>query len=69
MFEYIRKAADGCGLRNIHVMALTNSVHNNVEDMGADGHPNYNGHRKIAYAVIPYISTITGWGLDDRNVK
>ncbi len=69
MFEYIRKAADDCGLKNIHIMALTNSVHNNVEDMGADGHPNYNGHRKIAYAVIPYISTITGWGLDDRNVK
>ena len=69
MFEYIRKVVDSCGLRNVHIMTLTNSVHNNVEDMGADGHPNYNGHLKIAYAVIPYISTITGWELNDNIVK
>lgn len=69
MFEYIRKVVDSCGLRNVHIMTLTNSVHNNVEDMGADGHPNYNGHRKIAYTVIPYISTITGWGMNDNIVK
>lgn len=69
MFEYIRKVVDSCGLRNVHIMTLTNSVHNNVEDMGADGHPNYNGHRKIAYTVIPYISTITGWELTGNNVK
>ena len=69
MFEYIRKVVDSCGLRNVHIMTLTNSVHNNVEDMGADGHPNYNGHRKIAYTVIPYISTITGWEMNDNIVK
>lgn len=69
MFEYIRKAVESCGLKNIHITALTNSVHNDVEDMGADGHPNYNGHRKIAYAVIPYISTITGWELNDNKVR
>ena len=69
MFEYIRKVVDSCGLRNVHIMTLTNSVHNNVEDMGADGHPNYNGHLKIAYAVIPYISTITGWEMNDNIVK
>ena len=69
MFEYIRKVVDSCGLRNVHIMTLTNSVHNNVEDMGADGHPNYNGHRKIAYTVIPYISTIAGWELTGNNVK
>ena len=69
MFEYIRKVVDSCGLKNVHIMTLTNSVHNNVEDMGADGHPNYNGHLKIAYAVIPYISTITGWEMNDNIVK
>ncbi len=69
MLEYVRKAVESCGLKNVHITTLTNSVHNNVEDMGADGHPNYNGHRKIAYTVIPYISTITGWELNDNNVK
>ena len=69
MLEYVRKAVESCGLKNIHITALTNSVHNDVEDMGADGHPNYNGHRKIAHAVIPYISTITGWELNDNKVR
>ncbi len=69
MAVYIRKALDSCGLRNIHIMALSQSVHNNVEDMGADGHPNYNGHLKVAHTVIPYIATITGWGLTGNEIK
>ena len=63
MIEYIRKAVDSCGLPGVHILCLSPSVHNDVQDMGADGHPNYSGHRKIAYTVIPCISTITGWEL------
>jgi len=37
--------------------------------MGADGHPNYNGHLKIAHNVIPYVSTITGWELTGNAIK
>ena len=69
MFDYIRKASNDCGLKNIHIMALTKSVHNNDTDMGADGHPNYTGHLKKAYAMIPYVSTITGWELTGNEVK
>ena len=69
MLEYVRKVQDSCGLKNVHVAALSPSVHNNVEDMGADGHPNYNGHLKIAYTVIPYVSTITGWDLTGNQVR
>lgn len=69
MLEYVRKVQETCGLKNVHVMTLCPSVHNNVEDMGADGHPNYNGHMKIAYSVIPYVSTITGWELTENKVK
>ena len=61
MLEYIKKAVDTCSLPGVHFLALSPSVHNNEEDMGADGHPNYSGHKKIAYTVIPCISTITGW--------
>lgn len=50
-------------------MALTKSVHNNDSDMGADGHPNYAGHLKKAHAMIPYVSTITGWELTGNEVK
>lgn len=69
MFDYIKTVLDDCGLKNVHIMTLTASAHNNVSDMGADGHPNYSGHRKIAYAVIPYISTVTGWELNGNEVK
>ena len=69
MFDYIRKALDSCGLKNVHIMALTRSVHNNDSDMGADGHPNYAGHLKKAHAMIPYVSTITGWELTGNEVK
>lgn len=69
MFEYVRKAQDSCGLKNVHIMTLSPSVHNNIEDMGADGHPNYKGHLKIAYSVIPYVSTITGWEMTGNKVK
>ena len=65
--EYIQKAAQTSGLQGIHVMALGPSVHNEISDMGADGHPNYSGHLKIAHSVIPYISTITGWEMNPDN--
>jgi hypothetical protein len=38
-------------------------------DLGAAMHPNYIGHQKFAYAYIPYVATITGWGLQDNPVK
>ena len=69
IFEYIKKAVDTCGLPEVHILGLSPSVHNNVEDMGADGHPNYNGHRKIACTIIPCISTITGWEMTAGPVK
>jgi lysophospholipase L1-like esterase len=67
--RYIMEAAKASGLGGIHVMGLGASVHNDTTDMGADGHPNYNGHLKIAHSVIPYISTITGWEMMDSPVK
>ena len=69
MFEYVRKVLDSCGLKNVHMLALCQSVHDNVKDMGADGHPNYSGHLKIAHNVIPYVSTITGWELTGSAIK
>ena len=69
IFEYIKKAVDTCGLEGIHVLGLSHSVHNDTGDLGADGHPNYSGHLKIAYAVIPCIATAMGWELTDNPVK
>ncbi len=63
--EFIREAVESCGYGNVHFMALPPSIHDNLGDMGADSHPNYSGHKKIASAVIPCISTIMGWEMED----
>lgn len=66
---YIRKAVETCGLANVHFLGLSKIVHNEVSDLGADGHPNYSGHTKIAYTVIPCISTIMGWEMTHSEIK
>ena len=69
-FEYIRNIVNNCGLSNVYYLGYCPSLHNSTdEDLGAGWHPNYNGQQKIAYAIIPYIATITGWGLQDMPVK
>ncbi len=69
MHEYINDAIQASGLENVHFVGLSAALHNDKEDMGADGHPNYSGHTKLAYGVIPYISTITGWEMSGNEVK
>ena len=66
---YIRKAIDSGGLSDVHFLALSYSVHDHTGDMGADGHPNGYGHTKLAYTVIPVISTIMGWEMTGKEIK
>jgi len=51
---------------------ISNSMENIVTekyDMGASYHPNYTGHCKIAMTLIPRISAITGWKLENKVIK
>ena len=65
---YIRSSIESSGLSGIHFLPLSHSVHNSVGDMGADGHPNGSGHRKIAFSVIPVVSTIMGWEMTNDKI-
>jgi hypothetical protein len=68
--EYVREMAKNCGMKNVHYLVYCPAQHNHTnEDLGADVHPNYNGQKKKAYSIIPYIATITGWGLQDAIVE
>ena len=68
--EYVRELAKNCGMKNVHYLVYCPAQHNHTnEDLGADVHPNYNGQKKKAYSIIPYIATITGWGLQDTIVE
>lgn len=68
LFTYVRDLVNNCGMKNIHYLGLCPALHNSDEDLGASAHPNYMGHQKIAYSVIPYVATITKWGLQDERV-
>ena len=67
--EYVREMAKNCGMKNVQYLVYCPAQHNHTnEDLGADVHPNYNGQKKKAYSIIPYIATMTGWGLQDGKV-
>ena len=70
LLDYMRDMVKFCPMPNVHFMACCPSLHLSTdEDLGASMHPNYIGHQKFSYAYIPYVATITGWGLQDMPVK
>ena len=68
-FDYIRNACMMSGLKNVSYMGLTKDAHNSEDDLGASWHPNYQGHIKVASCMIPYISTLTGWKMEEKVYK
>lgn len=69
LFTYMRDLVNNCGMKNVYYLGLCPALHDSDSDLGASSHPNYMGHQKIAYSIIPYVATITGWGLQDEPVK
>ncbi|MBO4362331.1 MAG: GDSL family lipase [Paludibacteraceae bacterium] len=67
---YVCRAAHDCGLENVYYTGVFEGVHLNTnENLGASWHPNYLGHQKIAYSLLPYVATLTGWPVTDDPVK
>ncbi len=69
--DYVLRSVKGSGLTNISFVAAGNGLfHQDDHNLGADRHPNYEAHRKIAYMLLPYISTATGWELPkDKSLR
>ncbi len=67
--DYIRRVVETCGLPNVYYAGLPVEVHNNDSDLGASWHPNYTGHLKKAYSLIPVVSTLTGWPMENKPVE
>ena len=67
--DYIRRVVESCGLQNVYYAGLPSEVHNNDADLGASWHPNYIGHLKKAYSLIPVVSTLTGWPMENKPVE
>lgn len=69
LYDYIRNAVVVSGLQNVAYMAVSNMAHNHESDLGASWHPNYQGHIKVASCMIPYISTLTGWEMEEKPYR
>jgi lysophospholipase L1-like esterase len=67
--DYIRRVVESCGLQNVFYAGLPSQTHNDDTDLGASWHPNYTGHLKKAYSLIPVVSTITGWPMETKPVE
>ncbi len=68
-FDYIRNACLMSGLKNVTTVAITNGVYNYNDELGASWHPNYKGQLKMASCLIPYISTVTGWEMEEKPYR
>ncbi len=67
--QWVKLAVEKSGLDNVHATQIDASAHNNTSDLGASWHPNYNGHRKVASIMAPYISTITAWPMPAKVLQ
>jgi len=56
------------GMKGVYMTHPMNNVLADPKDYGA-GHPNVVGHRKIAMTLIPLVSTVMDWPLNDRAVE
>ena len=68
-FDYIRLACLSSGLPNLTYMCVTRNVHSETGDLGASWHPNYKGQKKVASCLIPYISTVCGWEMEEKAYR
>ncbi|MCQ2176731.1 MAG: GDSL-type esterase/lipase family protein [Bacteroidales bacterium] len=66
---YVREAVHRSGYKNVHWTSIQQDVHNDTTELGSSWHPNYEGHRKVACCMAPYISTITGWDMPVKPLE
>jgi hypothetical protein len=69
LYDYIRSAVNVSGLDNVAYMTVSRFAHDYEGDLGASWHPNYKGHIKVASCMIPYISSLTGWEMEEKSYK
>lgn len=60
--EIVSEKNDG----TIYLLKLKQDLFNMETDLGANWHPGRYGQRKTAMCIIPYISTIVGWEIQNE---
>lgn len=53
------------GMKSVRVAEPMPNIVVKGHDIGSDWHPNWKGHQKIASTLIPVVSTMTGWEMEN----
>ena len=67
--NFVEQTVKLTALENVYWTSIQDMAHNDTTELGASWHPNYEGQRKVAGLMIPYISTITGWEMPYKPVE
>ncbi len=62
--EYIQRSLRESDLQNVAYMSISKYILAKKGELGEVSHPNYKGHKKLALAIMPYISSICNWELN-----
>jgi lysophospholipase L1-like esterase len=69
LLKYITELKQRVKDDNLYISNPMNDIVTVKDDMGASWHPNYSGHKKIAMTLIPRISAILGWPIENEIIK
>jgi len=68
--EYVRRVLDSAQLENVYFAPCQTGLYPMDEaHLGACQHPSYLAHQKMAWTLLPYVASITGWELPDNCVE
>ena len=67
VFEYVQAAVEQAGMKNVTYTGIFRQAFL-MSETGSSHHPAYPAQRKIAHNFIPYISTLTGWPIQDKPI-
>ena len=67
VFEYVQAAVEQAGMKNVTYTGIFRQAFL-MNETGSSHHPAYPAQRKIAHNFIPYISTLTGWPIQEKPI-
>ncbi len=69
IYTYLQELCATIADPNLAYTAMLPYITNWDNDMGANYHPNYQGQRKMAMAIAPYIATLTSWEPEIKAIE
>ncbi len=68
VFEYVQTAVEQAGMKNVACTGIFRKAFL-VTETGSAGHPAYPAQLKIAHNFIPYVSSLTGWPMEEKAIR